>query len=708
MKNIFIYIIILFCFINASSQNDLNLDDAVLERFGSLAPEKLKDIQWNNEDDFFSYLKSDTSMHICNYDHSIKEVINLSEINNSLDGEEKLIKIPSIKWLSRHSFMFRHNEKFYLFNINRRRQVTTLFNIPTHANNIKFNRQKNKFTYTVNNNLFVAIGLDKNVQISNEDNKDIIYGQVVHRYEFGIQNGVFWSNNGKKLAFYRKDESMVTDYPLLEIDSRTGHSNIIKYPMAGMNSHNVSIGVYDFNNNKLIYLNTGEPKEQYLTNIAWSPNDEYIYVAILNRDQNHLKFNQYRGSDGSFVKTLFEEKSAKYVQPLNKMEFISENKFLWRSERDGYDNLYLYDINGKLIKKVLNKKHVVKEFYGYKDDIIYFSTYTKDGLGIDLWGVSIDKKFKKKIISDGSFHSFIISPSKKYFIDQYSNLNTPSITKIINNNGNKIVDLLVSKNPLNNFNIGQTHLFKIKSADNNSLLNARLIKPYSFNKANKYPVLIYVYNGPGVQLIRNNWLASSPLWMYYLANQGYIIFTIDGRGSENRGRDFEQVIFGELGKIEMEDQVKGYEYLIDQDFIDPSRIALHGWSYGGFMTTNLLLNYPNLFTCGVAGGPVTNWKYYEIMYTERYMDHPDNNKSGYEKTNLINKVNMLEDPLLMIHGLVDDVVLPQHSLHFVKSSVDNNIQMDYFLYPGHPHNVRGEDRLHLIRKMINFIQKNNF
>jgi dipeptidyl-peptidase-4 len=197
------------------------------------------------------------------------------------------------------------------------------------------------------------------------------------------------------------------------------------------------------------------------------------------------------------------------------------------------------------------------------------------------------------------------------------------------------------------------------------------------------------------------------LWMYYLANQGYIVFTVDGRGSENRGRDFEQEIFGELGKIEMIDQIKGYNYLIGQPFVDKDRIAVHGWSYGGFMTTNLLLNYPDLFTCGVAGGPVTNWSYYEIMYTERYMDHPDNNKEGYEKTNLINQVHLLKDPLLMIHGLIDDVVIPKHSLEFIKSSVDNNIQMDYFIYPGHPHNVRGKDRLHLIQKIIDYIRVNN-
>ena len=627
-------------------------------------------------------------------------------MNTSLKGEDRLLKVPSITWISRHTFRFRHNNKFYVYNIERGFQSKSLFHIKENAKSIDFNNQNEKYAYTIDNNLFVARGTDNHIQITEENNRNIVFGQAVHRYEFGIYKGTFWSNDGSKLAFYRKDESMVTDYPLMNTSSRVGYTDVIKYPMAGMKSHHVLLGVYDLNNNKIIYLETGEPKEQYLTNIAWSPDDKYVFIAILNRDQNHLKLNKYSAYDGKFIATLFEEKSDKYVQPLHPMEFISEDQFLWRSEREGYDNLYLYDISGRLIKKILNKPLVVKDYYGYKNDNIYFTTYSKDGLGVDLWNVSINKRYKKKIVGDGSYHSFKISPSHKYFINQYSNLETPLITQVINHKGNPIVQLLKSTNPLKNYNIGETHLLKIKTDDNVDL-NARIIKPYSFDKDQKYPVLLYVYNGPGVQLINNNWLASAPLWMHYLANQGYIIFTIDGRGSENRGRDFEQVIYGELGKIEMKDQIVGYNYLTDQDFVDTNRIAVHGWSYGGFMTTNLLLNYPKLFTCGVAGGPVTNWLFYEVMYTERYMDHPDNNLEGYNKTNLIDKVHLLEDPLLMIHGLVDDVVLPQHSLNFLQSAVDNNIQMDFFLYPGHPHNVRGKDRVHLIEKIINFIKANN-
>ena len=703
--SLFTLLIVLYSSISLSQQ-ELKLEDAVLKQWTSLYPERIKNIQWNKTQDLFDYKSSDSLISVFDVNNVLQYTISLDQINRDLDAEEKMSKLPTINWLNTHSFMFKNNKKYYVHNTQRGEKTSFLFQLDSNASHAEFNNQNNRCAYTIDNNLYVVNTDNQHINLTNEENKNIIFGQAVHRYEFGIYKGTFWSNNGDQIAFYRKDESMVTDYPLMNISSRVGHADIIKYPMAGMSSHHVLLGVYNFNTNKTIYINTGEPQEQYLTNISWGPQDRYIYIAVLNRDQNHLKFNQYSAIDGSFIKTLFEEKSDKYVQPLHAMEFISDDTFLWRSERNGFDNFYLYNTDGKLVKQVLEKDHVVKDYYGYNNDNIYFSSFTRDGLGVDLWMVSIKKKYKKKIVSDGNFHSFKISPTKEFFIDEFSSIEIPRITRIINYKGNLVTELLNSINPLADYKIGDIDLIKLKT-DDNIKLNARLIKPYNFDKNIQYSALIYVYNGPGVQLINNRWLAGAPLWMYYLANQGYIVFTVDGRGSENRGRDFEQVIFKELGAIEMIDQIKGYEYLVKQPFVNPSKVAVHGWSYGGFMTTNLLLNYPDLFTCGVAGGPVTNWEYYEVMYTERYMDHPDNNKDGYEKTNLINKAHLLEDPLLMIHGLVDDVVLPKHSLEFVKSSVDHNIQMDYFLYPGHPHNVRGKDRLHLIQKIIDYIRVNN-
>ena len=480
--------------------------------------------------------------------------------------------------------------------------------------------------------------------------------------------------------------------------------------MAGDLSEHVEVGIFDVNKNKTIYLETYSESDHYLTNICWGPSEKYIYVAVLNRDQNHLKLNKYDANSGLFLKTLIEEKDDKYVHPLHPIIFLDNEKFLWRSEKDGFDQLYLYNKKGKLIKKVTNGDLVIKEFLGFKNNIIYFSAFSEDGLDVHLYSFSIDgkkKKAQKKISSKfPGFHKFKISPSGNLFIDEFSNLKLPRIIQIINSEGNEVYKLLESKNPLSEYKIGLTELVKIPT-DNNTFLNSRIIKPYDFDENKKYPVLIYVYNGPQIQLITNSWLANSPLWMYYLANKDYIVFTIDGRGSENRGKEFEQVIFKNLGEIEMKDQIIGYNFLKSLDYIDSSRIALHGWSYGGFMTANLLLSYPEFFTCGVAGGPVTDWSLYEVMYTERYMQTPQENHEGFKQTNLNNKVESLNSKLLIIHGLLDDVVVMQHSLKFLENCIKKNIPIDFFLYPNHAHNVRGKDRLHLIQKVINYIIENN-
>ena len=292
-------------------------------------------------------------------------------------------------------------------------------------------------------------------------------------------------------------------------------------------------------------------------------------------------------------------------------------------------------------------------------------------------------------------------------IDSFNSLKNPGTIHIISSTGKVKQTLLESKDPFENTSIGHTEVYSIK-AEEGTELNCRLIKPANFDASKSYPVLVYVYNGPGVQLITNSNLAGASLWMHYLANEhNYIVFTVDGRGSENRGRDFEQAMFRNLGAVEMRDQITGVEHLKSLGYVNENKIAVYGWSYGGFMTTNLLCTYPNVFTCGVAGGPVIDWEFYEIMYTERFMDTPETNPEGYKNTSLLNKAKDLKDDLLMIHGTQDDVVVWQHSLAFVQECVSQGVPLDYFPYPGHKHNVRGKDRVHLLTKIIDYIVENN-
>ena len=701
LKQLFYLLSYFFCFI-LFSQNDLTLNDAVLKRWTDFSPENLSNLEWQKTQDFYSYKKNNC-------------LLIFNEINNLIDqvciGElniDDLTDFPDIKWVTNHSFKFEYKNQIYLFNTKRGRKPVLYLEYDIKATNKDYNFKRNLLAYTIENDLFIS-STDTNLQV-NKFEEDIVFGQPVHRYEFGINKGTFWSPNGNKLAFYKNSQKKVDTYPLIISSDTTSKIKQIKYPMAGDSSEYVEVGIFDVNKNKTIYLETYSESDHYLTNVCWGPSEKYIYVAVLNRDQNHLKLNKYDANSGLFLKTLIEEKDDKYVHPLHPIIFLDNEKFLWRSEKDGFDQLYLYNKKGKLIKKVTNGDLAVKEYLGFKNNIIYFSAFSEDGLDVHLYSFSIDekkKKAQKKISSKfPGFHKFKMSPSGNLFIDEFSNLKLPRIIQIINSEGNEVYKLLESKNPLNEYKIGLTELVKIPT-DNNISLNSRIIKPYDFDENKKYPVLIYVYNGPQIQLITNSWLANSPLWMYYLANKDYIIFTVDGRGSENRGKEFEQVIFKNLGEIEMKDQIIGYNFLKSLDYVDSNRIALHGWSYGGFMTANLLLSYPELFTCGVAGGPVTDWALYEVMYTERYMQTPLKNHEGFKQTNLNNKVESLNSKLLIIHGLLDDVVVIQHSLKFIENCIEKNIPIDFFLYPNHAHNVRGKDRLHLIQKVINYIVENN-
>ena len=718
MRNYLIYIFFLQ-FLFALSQENLNqysqisLEDAILNRW-EFYPDKVQSLQWNNELDFYSFL-IDTTMYLFKEDDSEKlkfkkfKEITLNELNESLSNiklfkEDTLTRIPSVKWLNASTFKFQHKSGVYHVNIKDDLYSNLVLEYPDEAKNIDYNFNQNSLAYTIENNLYVSNTDEIKLKINpNKNEQNVVYGQAVHRYEFGIYKGIFWSPKGDKMAFYRKDENKVDNYPLISLIDTTTLVENIKYPMSGDNSHFVQIGIFDIDRKNIVYLNTGYPSDHYLTNICWDPSGEYIYVALLNREQDFLKLNKYDANSGEFLKTLFTESDEKYVQPLNPMIFLNDDEFLWRSERDGFDHFYLYNSRGKKIQKLTQGNIVVKDYIGFKNNEIFFTAYSADGLDVDLYSYSISNQIQKKITKKlPGYHNIKISPSGKFFIDEFSNLKTPGIQQIIDFKGNSVVVINESSDPFKKHNSSNIELFQLE-ADDGTILNCRLIKPNNFNESKKYPVLIYVYNGPMVQLITNSWRANTPLWMDYLANQDFLIFTIDGRGSENRGKEFEQIIFNELGKIEMKDQITGYNYLASLDYVDSNKIALYGWSYGGFMATSLLLNNPNIFTCAVAGGPVIDWRFYEIMYTERYMNSPMKNESGYSNTNLLNHVDNLEDPLLLIHGLEDDIVVLHHSLAFIKECVSKNKKVDYFVYPGHSHNVYGKDRLHLMTKIIDYI-----
>jgi len=560
--------------------------------------------------------------------------------------------------------------------------------------------------YVENDNLFVTDTSGIAGQVTTDGSKNIVYAASVHRDEFGISKGTFWSRNGKKLAFYRMDQSMVNDYPIIDWSQRPAKNENIKYPMAGDKSHQVTVGVYNAETKGLVYLKTGEPAEQYLTNIVWSPDDKYIYIAVLNREQNHMKLNQYDAVNGEFVKTLFEEKDERYTEPLVPALFLKGNpgQFIWQSNRDGWNHLYLYDTSGTLLTQLTRGRWEVTEVKGFdeKGDNLYYMATEESPITKNLYRLDIKKGKSKRITQVFQMHNTQVSSDGRFVLDNFSSPINPRTIQLIDTRNGKAKTLLQASNPLSEYALGKLSIFTLKNNGGDELY-CRMFKPVDFDSTKKYPVIVYWYGGPHAQMILNAWNGGAgDYWFQYMAERGYVVFTLDPRGSDNRGREFEQAIFRHAGEPQMEDLMVGVDYLHAQSFVDKDRMGLFGWSYGGFMTTDFLLTHPGIFKAGVAGGPVMNWQYYEIMYGERYMDTPQENPEGYEATNLIKKAGNLKDKLLLIHGLQDPVVLQQNSVDFVKTCIDKGVQVDYMIYPGHEHNVLGKDRAHLYQKVTDY------
>ncbi len=564
--------------------------------------------------------------------------------------------------------------------------------------------------------LFVVDGQGKKHQLSTDGSREIVFGQSVHRNEFGIEKGTFWSPDGQRLAFYRMDQSMVTDYPQVDIDTRIASYEPDKYPTAGETSHQVTVGVYDITTNKTIFLNTpiiqnnqnNQDTPVYFTNIAWSPDSKTIYMFELNRDQNDCRLVSYDAITGEKKAERYRETSEKYVEPMHPIQFLpwDDNLFILQSQRDGYNHLYLYNIKGELVKQLTSGTFVVQEVLGFnkKDKSIIISSNEANPIQHNTYAVDI-KTGKRTLLDNGKgSHHGVLSESGLYFYDKYSEPDVPRNIDVVEVKTAKAQRLLTAEDPWKGYQQPIFECGTIKAADGKTDLYYRMVKPHDFDATKKYPTVIYVYGGPHAHNVEAAWHWYSRSWETYMAQKGYIVFILDNRGSENRGRDFEQVTFRQLGQIEMQDQMKGVDYLRSLPYIDMDRLGVHGWSFGGFMTISLMTNYPDVFKVGVAGGPVIDWKWYEVMYGERYMDTPQTNPEGYEKTSLIAKAKNLKGKLQIITGYNDDTVIPQHCLSFLKACIEAGTQPDFFVYPGEPHNMRGHASVHLHERITQYFE----
>ena len=568
--------------------------------------------------------------------------------------------------------------------------------------------------------LYVAKAEGDTVAVAISENKQITYGQTVSRNEFGIDGGIFWSPDKTKLAFYRKDESKVTTFPLLDITTRTGSLVEIKYPMAGMDSENVKLGIYDVASGSVIYVNVDEfGYDQYLTNISWSPDASKVFIQVLDRSQKHIKLNMYDANDGSFIKTLLTEENDRFVEPQNPIWFIkgSQNLFIYRTDnRDGYRNLYLCDLDGAVRRLTAVDADV--KYVANDGKYVWYTSAEVSPIENHLFRVSIKVpknaavkgaevvKFGKpeRLTTEPGWHTISMSPDLTQYTDIWSSLCVPRMGNLCSSDGKVIENILIAEDPTLEYAYTEISLGTVKSADGKYDNYFRMIKPHNFDPTKKYPTIVYVYGGPHSQMVQNTFMGNLRRWEMYMAQRGYLVYVQDNRGTQNRGAEFEKAIHRQCGQAEMADQMEGVKMLMSLPYVDADRIGVHGWSYGGFMTISLITNYPEVFKVAVAGGPVIDWKWYEVMYGERYMDNPAVNPEGYAKTSLINKAKDLKGKLLICQGAIDPVVVWEHSLSFIRECIKNNVQVDYFPYPCAEHNVMGKDRVHLHDKISMYFE----
>ena len=699
----------------AQEKKQFTLDDLIPggKTFWNLYPEYTF-CEWN--DDMLMEMEVDTVFQVSDTKGKLlkqrRAFITLDEINAGIDTE----KYGKVRNLMRASFDYPGQSVITLQSDKgkiqydwKTKQVVWYSEAVGGTKATKFEKGSRNLAYVKDNNLFVRTADGTVTQLTADGTRELVYGQSVHRDEFGITEGLFWSPRGNRLAFYRMDQSMVADYPQVDIFKREATYEPDKYPMAGMTSHKVTVGIYDVATKKTVYLDAGDPTDRYFSNISWAPDEKTIYMIELPRSQDKAELVSYDAQTGARLKVLYTETHPKYVHPVHPITFLpwNDKQFIYQTERDGYNHLYLFDTNGNEIKQLTKGNFVVQELVGFnsKAQTVIIRSTESSPIRSNYWSVSV-KNGKRQLLDGGEgVHNGELSPSGRYLMTTWT---SPKVTRRYDLVSAEKVSapqtLLDSRDPWQEYDVPEITGGSIKAADGTTDLYYRLVKPTHFDPSKKYPTVVYVYGGPGIRNVEETRNYDARGWEIYMAQKGYVIFVLDNRGSSDRGFEFESCTFRHLGDEEMKDQMKGVEFLKSLPYVDADRIGVHGWSFGGFMTTNLMLTYPETFKVGVAGGPVIDWKYYEVMYGERYMDTPEENPEGYKNTSLLNKAGNLKGRLQVIIGYNDPTCVPQHSLSFLNACMEAGTQPDFFAYPGQGHNMIGISRVHLHDRITRYFE----
>jgi len=622
------------------------------------------------------------------------------------NDETKLLLATDVTPIFRHSSV----GQYFIYDINAKK--TTLLS----ENKIQeptFSPDGTKVAYVFENNIyFKNLATGKETQVTTDGKKNEIINGVtdwVYEEEFAFVRAFEWNNNGTKIAYIRFDEKDVPEFSMDVYGSKLYQTQtVFKYPKAGEKNAEVSLHMYDVTSKKKSTIKL--PEYYYIPRIKWTNDANILSTQLLNRHQNKLDLVFVNATDLS-SKTVLTDTDKAYVDVTDNLTFLNNNSFIWTSEKDGYNHIYHYSKTGKLINQVTNGNWEVTNYYGFneKKGIAYYQSVENGSINRDIYAININGKGKKRLSTKTGTNNATFSKSFAYFINTFSNSTTPNEFTLNNSKTGKTIKNIKNNKTLQNKVAGYAFTPKEFSTINinGNDLNMWMIKPINFDANKKYPVFMYQYSGPGSQSVANSWNSSNDYWFQMLAQQGYITVCIDGRGTGFKGRDFKKVTQKELGKYEVEDQIAAAKKLGDRTYIDSDRIGIFGWSYGGFMSSNCLFQGANTFKMAIAVAPVTSWRFYDTVYTERYMQTPQENASGYDNNSPMSHVDKLKGKFLLIHGSADDNVHVQNTMRMVEALIQADKQFEWMVYPDKNHGIYGGNtRLHLYKKMTNFIKEN--
>ena len=638
---------------------------------------------------------------------------NFIELKEGVDSfvfskdEKQLLLANNSNQIFRHSF----TADYFLYAIESKKLTKILEQVqePT------FSPDGLKIGFAKANNLFIYdIASQKTTQVTADGKKNSIINGItdwVYEEEFAFVKAFDWSSDGKKLAFIRFDESQVPEFTMNIYKKELYPSNeTFKYPKAGEKNSVVSLHIYDVNAATTTIIDLSNYTDFYIARMKWTTDSNTLSAQIVNRHQDNLDLLFIDGTTGK-TKIVLNEKDKAYVDVTDNLTFLQDNSFIWTSEKDGFNHLYLYDKTGKLKNQITKGSWEVTAYYGFdeKTKTVFYQSVENGSTVRDIYRIGLDGKNKVKLSQQTGTNVATFSPNYAFFISSFSNETSPTSYTLNNAKDGKVVQAILDnkalETKLKNYNLPTKEFFEL-TTDKGNKLNAWMIKPKDFDATKKYPVFMYQYSGPGSQQVAKDWLDTNDLWFMMLSQQGYITVCVDGRGTGFKGAAFKKCTQNELGKLEVEDQIDAAKVIANYSYVDKTRIGIFGWSYGGFMSSNCILKGADVFKMAIAVAPVTNWRFYDSIYTERYMQTPQENASGYDDNSPINHVSKLKGNYLLIHGTADDNVHVQNSMQMIEALVQANKQFDWAIYPDKNHGIYGgKTRIQLYNKMTNFIKE---